>query len=305
MNKEYSMSLRAMGCYVNVWLETEVNGEEILSKVPGWIENVESHLSRFRPNSEISELNKRSGRWKVVSDIMLANLQSAKIAAHWTNGLSTPLIANAVVAAGYDRSFDEMDRQVSQARGVNPQLANFRNIRIENAENRVLLPGEIDLGGTAKGWTAREIAKRLRQYGDCLVDMGGDMVAYGERDWLIDIGDPCSDNDIITTIKLKNEAVATSGIDYRHWMLDGQFHHHIIDPRTGKPADTAVLSVTIVHPDVVIAEASARAVLILGSKKGLAWLGEHGDTSGLIICKDSQILSTRYFTDWISEDNNG
>lgn len=299
MMKVYAKAFRAMGCQVNVWLETDKDGNELLQQVPGWIEPVEARLSRFRPESELIHLNQHLQEWVYVSDVMLANLESARLAAHLTGGLCTPLVAEAVVAAGYDRSFEYVLACRTGGISFSEEIPSWRNIRIERKENRVWIPAPLDLGGTAKGWTARLVARRLRDHGNCLVDIGGDMVAYGHKQWMIDVAQPQTDDRILGTVKMSNGAIVTSGIDFHNWFKDGQIQHHIINPNTGQPAQTDVVSVTIVHSDVILAEASAKAVLIMGSKAGIPWLAKHGHTAGMIVCQDGSIHSTASFARFV------
>ncbi len=83
--------------------------------------------------------------------------------------------------------------------------------------------------------------------------------------------------------------VATSGRDYRRWQRDGAWQHHILDPRTGQPAATDVLSATVIAPTAREAEAAAKAALILGSREGLEWLETHPAFAGLLILEDSRM----------------
>jgi thiamine biosynthesis lipoprotein len=88
--------------------------------------------------------------------------------------------------------------------------------------------------------------------------------------------------------------VATSGTDYRRWKKDGAWQHHIIDPRTGHPATSDVLSATVVAPSVVDAEVAAKTVLISGSLDGLRWLEDHPSYAGLLVLADGRrLLSSR------------
>jgi thiamine biosynthesis lipoprotein len=84
--------------------------------------------------------------------------------------------------------------------------------------------------------------------------------------------------------------VATSGKDYRRWKLDGVWIHHIIDPRTGQPAETDVLASTVIAPTVTEAEMAAKVVLISGSQSGLVWLEAHPQMAGLLVLDDGKLL---------------
>ena len=95
---------------------------------------------------------------------------------------------------------------------------------------------------------------------------------------------------------LAGEGVATSGQDYRFWNLNGTRMHHIIDVRTGRPAESDVYSVTVVAPDVIQAEMAAKVVLILGSEEGLSWLEDQPDHAGYIVRMDNSKLISKHLS---------
>lgn len=255
-----------MGCTVNIWAEAEV------SEISAQVEAYEAMLSRFRPHSDLMRLNAQVGEWVAVDDVLAENLRAALSAAYLTDGLVTPLVLKAMVMAGYDEAI---------------HLHDWRDIRVE--ADKVWLPDEIDLGGTAKGWTAARLAEEI---GTALVDMGGDIVATG-REWAIHVTDPFQPQTPFTMISLQDCAIATSGTDYRG--------AHIIDPRTGHAAETDVLSATVIHPDAVSAEALAKSVLIMGSTAGLSWLSAQPDAAGLVFCHDGSVIATDSFQMYIKE----
>ncbi|MEJ2353961.1 MAG: FAD:protein FMN transferase, partial [Anaerolineales bacterium] len=91
-------------------------------------------------------------------------------------------------------------------------------------------------------------------------------------------------------LRLGRCGVATSGRNYRRWQRGGAWKHHIIDPRTGEPAATDVLSATVIAPTVLEAEVATKVVLILGSREGLAWLGAKPNYAGLVVLEDGQVV---------------
>jgi thiamine biosynthesis lipoprotein len=299
----YVISFRAMGCQINVWLETDGDGSAILQQVPDWIEAIETRLSRFRPDSELSRLNTRVGDWVTVSETMCHALAEARRAARITDGLVTPLVLPALLAAGYDRSFDLLSDGSSPpapAHDTNTShntdsLNQWGMIQLDVRSSRVWLPGPVDLGGTAKGWAAERIADQLAEYGACLVDLGGDIVGRGSS-WPVQVHDPFHAETPFNTIGLADRAIATSGTDFRRW---GVNKHHIIDPRSGQPAVSDLVSATVIHPDAVLAEAFAKAVLLQGSLNGLAWLAQYPDAAGLAFDHEGRVLATENFLPYI------
>lgn len=311
----YHTAFRAMGCSVAIQLQANVDVTPVLTRLPARFDLLEDILSRFRPDSELSRLNRKTGEWVEVSAILYATIQLAKHAAWRTNGLFNPLILPAMRSIGYDRTFTALVDV--QASGDFVPAVDWQQIDFRRREHRVYLPpgGEIDLGGIAKGWTAGVIADELSSYGAVLVSIGGDIVAVGapndQSGWQIDIIDPCSDDAspqrAVARLTLRDRAVVTSGIDFRRWLSRGSQYHHIIDPRTGCSAQTDVIAATIIHPAVEHAEAYAKAVLLLGSQQGLEWLrrqSSHEETAGLVVRRDGSVMATDTLLDYVEPSFN-
>jgi thiamine biosynthesis lipoprotein len=115
----------------------------------------------------------------------------------------------------------------------------------------------------------------------------------------VDIADPLQVEENLGLLALGKCGVATSGIDYHRWLQDGTWRHHIIDPRSGEPADTDLMSVTVIAPDVMLAEAAAKVALILGSQVGLEWLEKQPQLSGLLAFQDGRLLYSNHIQDYL------
>jgi thiamine biosynthesis lipoprotein len=132
----------------------------------------------------------------------------------------------------------------------------------------------LDLGGIAKGYGVDRAAQVLREHGvhRGLVNVGGDLVALGDgpggRPWRVGIRDPRDGEGIVETVEVVDQAVATSGDYLRFFRHDGTRYHHILDPRTGAPARSAVRSVTVVAADAMTADASATLAFTAGVGEG-------------------------------------
>jgi thiamine biosynthesis lipoprotein len=152
----------------------------------------------------------------------------------------------------------------------------------------------LDFGGSAKGWAAYQAMKRLQAEGPTLVNAGGDIAISGARadgsPWLIGVANPFQPEENMETLLLKGGGVATSGKDRRRWTRNGVLQHHIIDPSTNQPAETDLLTVTVVAPDVMEAEAAAKAAFILGSRVGMEWIEVRRRFAALFILDDGQVL---------------
>ncbi len=309
------IEFKAMGCHMAAFLDSDRPGAlQALKVVPAWFEEWEQALSRFRPDSELSRLNAAAGAPVAVGPVLWAVLQSALEAAAWTDGLVVPTVLDSLERAGYDRSFDLLHAgnpagpsAALEARGQeHPSApADWRKILLDRRRQTVRLPpgARLDLGGIAKGWAAQQAMQRLREFGPALVNASGDIAVSGLQadgaPWPVDIADPLKVQANLGLLLLPDCGVATSGIDYRRWLSGNSWKHHIIDPRSGEPAETDLMSVSVVAPDALRAEAAAKVVLILGSQAGLDWLEERAPLCGLLALQDGRLLYSRGVQDYL------
>ena len=242
-----------------------------------FIQASEKRFTRFFEQSELAELNRSAGRWIDVSQDLFEILQLCSVYQEMTGGLFDPSILPDLEAAGYDRSMDEIRAQGPGQSQNNPMprpSTTFRDIRLDAEQQRVRLPVgmKIDLGGIAKGWIAQQAAHILADFTrTCGVNAGGDMfligLPAGEKYWRITLEDPSNSGHALNVLKVRPGAVATSTTTHRRWVQNGRTQHHIIDPRTGQPAQTDFISVTVVTPQLAQAEVFAKALLICGSSQ--------------------------------------
>ena len=130
-------------------------------------------------------------------------------------------------------------------------------------------PAPVDLGGIGKGLAVRWAAQALAGAGRAtLVDAGGDLQAGGPgpdgAGWLVAVEDPRGGTEPVAVLRLVDQGCATSSVRLRHWSVDGRPVHHLVDPRTGEPADGGLLAVTVVGPDVARAEVWSKALFVAG-----------------------------------------
>ena len=293
-----------MGCQVSVQLETETDGRSILRKLPAAVEAIEACLSRFRPDSELMRLNGKAGEWCRVSEVLFENIQAAKHGALLTDGLFNPLVLPAMLANGYDRSFEQITVPHTTE---NIPAADWRGIELKLATREIRIPFDsaLDLGGIAKGWTAAKLADDLAQSGPCLVNIGGDIAARSAPDglpgWQVEVSDPFNDAPL-ASLWLRGTTIVTSGVDYRRWKTqEGPARSHIVDPRTGQSVETDVMNVTVIHPHAPTAEAYAKAIMLRGAEDGLHWLNQQWHAAGLVTQQDGKVLSTSNFAQFVSE----
>ncbi len=226
----------------------------------------EQRFSRFRPDSELSNVNARAGRWVTLSSGFEELLRFSLEQAAATDGAFDPTVLRAVEAAGYDRDFDEVIRS---ARGVlRSPVPCGRWTEIETRERSVRLPAGVglDLGGVAKGRTVDLAVQRALAVGMSwvLVSAGGDLRVGGHAPHLaIDIEDPQVPAGVVMTLRIDRGAIATSSTAKRAW---GPGMHHVIDPRTGAPAITDAVQVTTWADTCAEAEIAATTALLRGTR---------------------------------------
>ena len=249
-----SRQFRAMGTDVELLVDAAGAGEA-LAAAEGEFHRLEAILTRFRPESELSRLNE-AGALDAGPDL-LEVVRLALEARGRTDGRFDPTVHDAVVAAGYDRTFEEVpeDGTAVIVGSVCGGSVRIDGTRIE------LDPGvRLDLGGIGKGYAAARAAKLLSVAGPALVNAGGDIATAGGS-W--PVGVQTADGEL--TLELSGGGLATSGRDRRRWRRNGEELHHLIDPATGAPSPSDVLRLTLVAPDAVEAEVWAKALYLAGA----------------------------------------
>ena len=274
-------TFRAMNTDVSVIAEP---GDEprIAQDVVRVFADAEQRFSRFRPDSELSQLNRARGPM-VVSAPMFDALVRARHYVELTKGIFDPAIGATLVALGYDASFapGTLDRE-HDARPA--RATTFLDLALDPARREVLRPADlqIDLGGMIKGHTVDVAAKHLPVRG--AIDAGGDAVMRGGRDgWVVDIEDPRDPMQTIATIRVRDAAVATSAANRRKWRVARSMRHHLVDPRTQQSAVTDVLQATVIAPSAELADVFAKTMFVLGIDRGRAFLEAFPSVGAVLI----------------------
>ena len=146
---------------------------------------------------------------------------------------------------------------------------------------------KIDLGAIAKGYAVDRAIRKIRELRvkSCLIDAGGDIYCLGNKEgdlWQVGIRHPRKKNEIMDIIKLESKAVATSGDYEQMFILNDKRYSHIIDPKTGYPADKGIISVTVIAPYCLTADALATSIFVLGKNKGMDLVNYYGNSEALI-----------------------
>lgn len=269
---------RALGCEVRVAVTDPGLLADARALLAAELDDVDEACSRFRPDSELRSLRPGANQ---VSALLAEAIAAALRAAELTDGDVDPTVGAAMIAAGYDRDFQALaDDQPSRPVTVR-SLATWRDLKLSGT--RLDLPEgvQLDLGATAKAWAADRTAVFIAAVlgTGALVSLGGDIAVAGpppEGGWPIRVqdvtGDPAAEPDgPFAMVTLHDGGLATSSTKARRWRRGGDVLHHILNPRTGTPAEPVWRTVTVAAGCAADANAASTAAIIRG-RTAPGWL---------------------------------
>ena len=229
-----------------------------------WVRRLGARLTRFSADSELTRLNDSTGEWVEITTEMEALLRVALQAYALSLGLVNVAVLPSMLAVGYTRPLAE-GPTVATADGIGPLPRLIDVLQVEAGRARLKPGSGIDLGGIAKGWMADRLCEMLAP--NAVANIGGDLRAVGAGPsgdgWPVGLGG--------ATLMLRDQGAATSSIRRRRW---GEMHH-LIDPRTGLPANTGLDEVSVVAASGLDAEVVAKTALLLGPELALSYCAAH------------------------------
>ena len=250
---------------------------------------VDLACSRFRADAEIRGL--RGGRGQQVSPLLAEAIAVALRAAELTGGDVDPTVGAAMSELGYDRDFE----QIKPAGPVSPvgvrTVPGWREVRLEGSTLTMPEGVQLDLGATAKAWAADRSAARIAQRAACgvLVSLGGDIAVAGpapDGGWRIRVQDVTGEpghppEGPYALVSIRDGGLATSSTAARRWQRGGDVLHHILDPRTARPAEAVWRTVSVAAGTCADANAASTAAVIRG-RAALGWLASLGLPARLV-----------------------
>jgi thiamine biosynthesis lipoprotein len=256
---------------------------------------VDLACSRFRDDSELTRLNRSSGRPVEIGALLFEAIECALRAAAATDGAVDPTVGASMDAIGYDRDFEAIPADGPPIQPV--PAGDWRAIRLDADSLTVELPAGtlLDLGSTAKAWAADRSAARAAaavQPGvDLLVSLGGDVAVAGApaTGWPVAIADDHTDRAAGTTVSLSGGGLATSSTAVRRWRRAGRPAHHIVDPGSGLPAETPWRTASVAAASCAEANAASTAAIVLGTEAP-AWL-EAAGLPARLVALDGRVLT--------------
>lgn len=262
------------------------------------VADVDATCSRFRGDSDLSRVNRHPGEWVEVHPLLVAAVRAAYDAADRSDGLVDPLLGRSLVTLGYDRTFDRLVEVAGSPPGppAAPTPGAWREIRVEDDRVRIPAGTALDLGATAKAWAADLVAEAIEQeVGEpAVVSLGGDIrvAAPDGLSWRVAIADHPEDTGRPEClVELAAGGLATSSTRVRRWTRGGVARHHLLDPRTGLPADELWRGVTATGPSCLAANTASTAAVVLGGQAP-AWLDAH-DVTARLVSADGTVVATR------------
>jgi thiamine biosynthesis lipoprotein len=299
--QEAAASWRALGTLVHL----VVTEPSCLPAARGLLEAdlaaVDLACSRFRADSEICALQttgpttgptKGQAQGQQVSPLLAEAIAVALRAAELTDGDVDPTVGAAMSALGYDRDFEQIQAAPRPAAQLTVRtVPGWRQVRLEGRTLTMPAGVMLDLGATAKAWAADRSAARIARQEGCgvLVSLGGDIAVAGpapEGGWRIRVQDVTGAPDETpegpyALIAIRDGGLATSSTKARRWQRGGDVLHHILDPRTGLPAEPVWRTVSVAAATCVDANAASTAAVIRG-RAALGWLARLGLPARLV-----------------------
>ncbi len=258
------------------------------------VETCERVLSRFDPDSDLSRANRAAGRFVRVDVRLVEALERALELRAETGGRYDPTILPALLAAGYDRSYELLADEAPAA----PPAAGAL-VEIDRRGSRVCVEAgaAVDLGGSAKGYIAARALGAMRRawpgLPGALADLGGDVAVFGAPPepgaWRVTVADPRPRPGPLGTIRLSTGAAATSGPQVRRFG-PGRSFHHLIEPGTGLPAVGGPAAVTVVAEDPGAADAHATALAVTPLGDAAPYLEAHPGLGAVLVPEDGPPL---------------
>ena len=290
----YSRDIFAMDTYMTVSAYGDA-GEKAVDAAVKEINRLDALLSTGKASSEVSELNASNGG-KLSADtnaLMDAALDLYESTDHVFDITIYPVMKL--------WGFTDQNYKVPSEGDLKAALTlvDASTLDYNKAKKTVAFTvdgTQIDFGGIAKGYTSATVAQLYKDYGvtSGLVNLGGNVQTVGFKpdgsEWRIGIQDPEDENDMLGVVQTHDAAVITSGGYERNFEEDGVVYHHIIDPVTGYPADSGLISVTIVSEDGTLADGLSTSLFIMGKDKAIEYWKAHSKDFVFFLCDDDGTL---------------
>lgn len=303
-------------CFKNIFLMDTIidlkyygkNSEKAMNESINKLREIDNNMSLSKSDSEIVKINNNAGK------------RSVKVNDGFLNVINKAIYYGRLSDGAFDISIRPVDKlwgigtkneRIPKEKEINENLkfVNYKNIETDNFNKTVFLKNKnmaIDLGGIAKGYAADELVKILKENNikSGLINLGGNIYAYkkdkNDKPFNIGIQDPKEENGQTFAItKVKNKSVVTSGNYERYFIKNGKRYHHIMNPMTGAPSESGIISSTIISDKSIDGDALSTATFILGVKKGMELINSLSGVEAIFVTNDNKV----YTSSGLNNDN--
>lgn len=307
-NKEYSKDVFAMDTYMSLTAYGP-HGEEAVTAAVEEVNRLDALWSVSSEDGEVYLLN-QNGEGQLSED-SVELMNKAQDLYESTEGAFDVTVYPLMDLWG----FTSGDYHVPSKKELSQTLTQVDQSKLTLSGDGNLILGEkqqIDLGGIAKGYTSSKIMEIYKEYGvtSGMVSLGGNVQTLGTKtdgsNWKIGIRDPESkEGDILGVLSISDQAVITSGGYERYFEEDGKTYHHILNPKTGYPADSGLTSVSIVSEDGTLADGLSTALFVMGKEKAISYWRQHKERfDAVLVEEDGSIYVTEGLEEQFSSDNS-
>ena len=297
---EVVKSSYALGTLINLKVYGS-KGEAAIKKAIDKLNDIDDKMSAFKEDSEISRITSKAGNAsQAVSKDTYFVIKKAVEYSKILEGTFDPTIRPLVKLwkiGTEEETIPEKD-QIDETL----KLVNYNDVILDENNHSIMLKHKkqaLDVGGIAKGFAADEVRDILYEYNikSALIDLGGNIFALGSKGdgtpWRIGIQNPFEPRgEYIGILSVKNKSVVTSGNYERYFMKDGQRFHHIIDPKTGYPSKSKIISATIISDNSIDGDGLSTGVYILGIDKAMKIIEAIDGIDAIFITEDKKIYKT-------------
>jgi len=283
-----TITFPALGTTATLCVTDSARLDQALSELERELLAIDAACSRFRPDSELVALNAAAGAPFATSPLLCEAIEVALRGSGATGGLVDPTVGRSLRLAGYDRTLELVRARVRAPRFAS--VTGWRRIELDRERRLVRIPRgvELDLGATAKALAADRAAAAAASVAGCgvLVSLGGDIALGGEPPpggWSVHVADDHAArlDSPGPTVAIGSGGLASSGTTVRRWRAGAAVLHHIVDPRTGRPAVTPWRTVSVAARSCVDANVASTAAIVLG-EEAPAWLERLGLPARLV-----------------------
>lgn len=299
LRRKQTLSFEALGTLNSVELFcTDAVFSKISREIVDRVNTIELEMSAFLPNSDIGRINFLAGKKTTVvsHDTMTVLAAARKIGLE--SGGAFDITVNPLMKL-WRRSQNGCipDREKIAEAMVLTGLSKLVLDVDKKSAGLYIKGGALDLGAIAKGFAADEAEKTIKSVGitSAIVNFGGNIFTVGSnkrKPWRVGVQNPtAARGESIGTLSVTDKSVVTSAVNERFFIKDGQLYHHIIDPRTGYPSKSGLLSVTVVATSSMVADALSTAAFVLGKDKALPLLAKY-NAEAVFTCESGEIFCT-------------